>query len=293
MKEKWYIDKYLPNRHSYHRIRKILFQKKTKFQKIQIFDLFDFGKSLVIDEMPQSSENDEWIYHECLIHPSLILQPINKNLEVLVLGTGEGATLREILKYKNIKKITAVDIDKEAVEIFQKFFYKIHQNSFWDPKVTLVFDSAENFLKRTTEKYDLIFFDITDIIFFNLGKIKESPSNFFQNIYKKLKKNGTFTMHTSNLTEVNYKTHFKMKRLLKKVFPKVYSYRVYIPFFSNYWGFLFASPKVKFNPLKISQKFIENKIKKHQLEKNLKYFSSEIYKSIFTLPPFLKKFEIL
>ncbi len=292
MKQKWYIDKYLPNRHSYHRIRKILFQKKTKFQKIQIFDLFDFGKSLVIDEMPQSSENDEWIYHECLIHPSLILLA-NKKLEVLVLGAGEGVTLREILKYKNIKKITAVDFDKQAVEIFQKFFYKMHQGSFSDPKVDLVFDSAESFLKNTIKKYDLIFSDITDITFFDLGKIKTSPFNFCQNIYKKLKKNGIFTMHTSNLSEIHYKSHFRIKRLLEKIFPKVYSYRVFIPFFGDYWGFLIASPNLKFNPLKISQEFIKNKIKKHQLEKKLKYFSPETYKSIFTLPPFFKKFEIL
>jgi len=292
MKQKWYIDKYRPHVHVYHRIRKVLFQKKTRFQNIQIFDLFDCGKSLVIDGIPQSAEKDEWIYHECLIHPALILQPANKKLEILVLGAGEGATLRELLKYQNVRKIIAVDIDQEALKIFQKFFPGMHQNSFNNPKINLVIDSAENFLKNTRKKYDLIFSDITDFSFFNLGSdTKKSQLDFYKFICQKLKKNGIFTMHTCDFSEINYKGHFQLKRLLEKIFPKVYSYRVYISFFDDYWGFLIASENLKFNPLNISIKFIKNKIKRHHLEKKLKYFSPEIYKSIFTLPPFLKKFE--
>jgi spermidine synthase len=330
MKQKWYIDKYLPHVHVRHRIKKILFRKKTKFQNIQIFDLFDCGKSLVIDGIPQNAEKDEWIYHECLIHPALILQPVNKKLEILVLGAGEGATLRELLKYKNVKTITAVDIDQEAVEIFKKFFPKIHQDLFNNPKVNLVIDSAENFLKNTVKKYDLIFSDITDVSFFNLdSKIKKSNSDFYsigkskvseniqyaedrfysignlktpdntqytegifyKLIYQKLKKNSLFVMHTCDFSEIDYKKHFQLKRILSKIFPQVYSYRTYVSFFNDYWGFLIASPNLKFNPLKISEKTIKNKIKQQNLEKKLKYFSPEIYKAIFSLPPFLKKIE--
>jgi spermidine synthase len=292
MEQKWYIDKYLPQVRVWHRVKKKLFQKKTKFQNIQIFDLFDYGKSLVIDGIPQSSEKDEWIYHECLIHPALVSQPINKKLEILVLGAGEGAALRELLKYKNVKNITAVDVDKEAVEIFQKFFPEMHRGSFWNPKVSLVFDSALNFLKKRAKKYDLIFSDITDVSFFNLGsRGKKSQLDFYKLIYQSLKKNGIFVMHACDFNEINYENHFKLKRLLKKVFPKVFSYRAYIPFFTDYWGFLISSANLKFNPLKISEKTIEKKIKQQNLEKKLKYFSPEIYKTIFTLPPFLKKLE--
>jgi len=269
MKQKWYIDKYLPNYRGYYLIKKVLFEKKTKFQKIQIFDLFDFGKSLVIDNIAQSSEKDEFIYHECLIHPALILQSARKKIEILVLGAGEGATLRELLKYKNVKKITTVDIDKEAVEIFKKFLPEMHQGSFNDKRVNLVIASAEDFLLNTDKKYDVIFSDISDFSYFNLGSTaKKSQINFYKLINQKLNKDGIFVMHTSDFSEVNYKDHFKLKKTLEKVFPKVYSYRAYISFFDDYWGFLISSPNPKFNPNNISEKFIRNKNKSRKIYTN-------------------------
>ncbi len=292
MQKKWYTDKYIKNCHVRFRVKKFLFQKKTKFQKIEIFDLFDYGKSLVIDGIAQSAEKDEWVYHESLIHPALILQPVNKKLEILVLGAGEGATLRELLKYKNVKRIAAVDIDLEAVKIFKKFFPKMHQESFDDKRVNLVIDSAENFLKKTEKKYDIIFSDISDFTFFNLGsKENKSQINFYKLIFEKLDKNGIFVMHTYEFDEIDYEDHFKIKRTVEKVFPKTYSYRSYIPFFTAYWGFLISSPNRKFNPLNVSSKIIQERMRKQKLEKKLKYFSPDIFKAIFTLPPFLKKIE--
>ena len=292
MQKKWYVDKYIENCHVYFKIKKFLFQKKTKFQKIEIFNLFNYGKSLVIDGIAQSAEKDEWVYHESLIHPALILQPVNKKLEILVLGAGEGATLRELLKYKNVKTITAVDIDLEAVKIFKKFFPKMHQGSFNDKRVNLVIDSAENFLKTTEKKYDIIFSDISDFTFFNLdSKENKSQINFYKLISRKLDRNGIFVMHTYEFDEVDYEDHFKIKRIVEKVFPKTYSYRSYIPFFAAYWGFLISSSDRKFNPLNISSKIIQKRIRRQKLEKKLKYFSPDIFKAIFTLPPFLKKIE--
>jgi len=289
MKKNWYTDRYSKNLHTSFKIKKVLFEKKTKFQKIQIFDLFGFGKSLITDGITQSAQKDEFIYHESLIHPALILQPANKELEILVLGAGEGATLRELLKYKNVKKITTVDIDKEAVGIFKKFFPEMHQGSFDDKRVDLIIDSAEKFLLKTRKKYDVIFSDISDFTFFNLGSTaKKSQEAFYKLIYKRLNKNGFFVMHTSNFSEITNKEHFDLKKILDKIFPKVFSYRAYVPFFADFWGFLISSPDKKFNPLKISAGETKKRIEKSKLKEKLKYFSPEIFQSLFSLPPFLK-----
>lgn len=289
MANKWFIDKYSPNLHTYFKIKKVLLEKKTKFQKIQIFELFDFGKSLVTDGITQSAQKDEFIYHDCLIHPALILQPWNKKLEILVLGAGEGATMRELLKYKNVKKITAVDIDGEAIKIFKKYFPEMHQGSFNDKRVKLIIDSAENFLLNNNKKYDVIFSDISDFTFFNLGStVKKSEVAFYKLMSARLNKTGFFVMHTSNLSEIIYKDHFNLKKILDKIFPKVYSYRAYVPFFADYWGFLISSPDNKFNPLNISAQEIEKRLKQRGLKNELKYFSPEMFKAIFSLPPFLK-----
>jgi spermidine synthase len=282
----WYIDNYLPNVQVWHQIKKVLFEKKTKFQTIQILDLYDCGKSLIIDGIPQSSVSDEWIYHECLVHPALLSQLADKKLEVLVLGAGEGATLREILKYKNVKKITTIDIDKEAVKIFKKYFPEMHQSSFTNPKIDLIIDSADNFLRNANKKYDIIYSDISDFSFFNLkSKMKKSELDFYKLVNQKLNRNGIFAMHTCDFSEVNYQGHLRLKRLLEKVFPYVYSYRAYVDFFGDYWGFLIASPNKKFKPLKISKQSLKRKLQ----GKKLKFLSPEMYKAIFTLPPFLNK----
>lgn len=283
MRQKWYVDAYVSTSHIHWRVKKLLFHKKTKFQDIQIFDLAELGKSLVIDGIPQSCVKEEWIYHEALIHPALILQGKKKNLQILVLGAGEGATLREILKHKNIKQITTIDIDREAVEIFKKFFPEMHQGFFDHPKVNLVFDSAENFLTNNQKKYDVIYSDISDPGYYNLSsKVKRPETYFYKLIRQNLKKDGILAMHSNNFSEVNYKAHNRLKKILKKVFPKVYPYRAYISFFGGYWGFLIASARENFNPLK-------KEFKSMDLERKLEYLSPEMFKAIFTLPPFLKK----
>lgn len=291
MKQSWYIDTYLPNSHVHWRVKKLLFHKKTEFQDIKIFDLAEVGKSLVIDGIPQSCVKDEWIYHEVLIHPALILHPKKNNLEILILGAGEGATLREILKHKNIKRITTIDIDREAVSIFKKFLPEMHQGFFDHPKVNLIFDSAENFLLRNKKKYDIIYSDISDPSYYNLSsKIKKTETYFYNLIRQTLKKDGIFVMHSNNFSEVIYQDHIRLKKIVKKVFPNVFSYRAYVSFFSHYWGFLIASVNRKINPLKISEKNLEKLFKQKGISQKLKYLSPEMFKAIFTLPPFLKKF---
>ena len=292
MTKSWYVDTYDPNSNIHWRVKKLLFHKKTKFQDIKIFDLYQCGKSLVIDGIPQSSVEEEWIYHEVLIHPALILYGKKKNLEILVLGAGEGATLREILKHKNIKSINTVDIDREAVDIFKKFFPEMHQGFFDHPKVNLIFDSAENFLAKSNKKYDVIYLDISDLGYYNLSsRVKKSETHFYNLIRKNLDQNGVLAMHSTNFSEVNYAGHIRLKKILEKVFKKVYSCRVYLSFFGVYWGFLVASPyhNNKFNPLAVSEKNLKKRFKETGLEGKLKYLSPEMFKAIFTLPPFLKK----
>ena len=130
IKGNWYVDDYLPNTQTYHRIRKKVIRKKTKFQLIEILDLYDFGRSLFINGNPQSCEGSEWVYHECLVHPALLLGPVKKKKRVLVLGAGEGATARELLKYKSVSRITLVDVNKEAMDIFKKYLPMMHKGSF-------------------------------------------------------------------------------------------------------------------------------------------------------------------
>jgi len=120
----------------------------------------------------------------------MLLGSDTKKKSVLVLGAGEGATAREILKYKNVSKIKLVDVDKEAVMIFKKYLPAMHKGSFDDPRVKLVVDNAGDFLKKSEDRYDVIISDMTDLDFFELGtKAVETRREFYELMYDNLKKN--------------------------------------------------------------------------------------------------------
>ncbi|MDI6778124.1 MAG: RsmD family RNA methyltransferase [Patescibacteria group bacterium] len=289
-KGKWYIDDYLPNTWTMHRIRREIVRKKTKYQLIEIMDLFDFGRSLFIDGNPQSCEGSEWMYHECLVHPAMLLGPDVKKKTILVLGAGEGATARELLKYRNVSDVTLVDVDEEAMKIFKKFLPMMHKNSFSHSKVKIVIDSASDFLKKNQEEYDVIISDITDCNFFSLGtKISRTEKDFYSLIAARLKKDGLFATHAGDLNEDEHKTHVRLRKFMKKIYPSVYSYKAYIPFLENEWGFLIASQNKGFNPKKFKEKIIQKRILKCGIEKKLDYISPEILKAAFIFSPRLEK----
>ena len=141
-------------------IKKVLVEKKSLYQKIQIFDTKVYGRMLVLDGIIQITEKDEAAYSEMLAHPAI---KILKNLkEVLIIGGGDGAVAEEVLKYNFIKRIDLVDIDEEVVKLSKKYFKKINKNSLVNKKVKLYFEDAFNFTSKTKNKYDLIIADRPD-----------------------------------------------------------------------------------------------------------------------------------
>ncbi|MBI3250579.1 MAG: methyltransferase domain-containing protein [Candidatus Andersenbacteria bacterium] len=282
--QEWAEDAYCKNEIIRHRIKEVIVQEQTPFQKVEIYDLYDYGLSLFIDGIPQSATKDEWIYHECLVHPAMVCSQHNHNFRVLVLGAGEGASLRELLKYDHIKNIDAIDVDRQAVQLFQKHLKEMHHNSYDHQKVNLQFRNAGDFLKSTVNQYDVIISDITDVNFFNLGAAEaREQADFYELIKKRLKTNGILAMHSSELTEIHYHKHLAMSKLLHNIFANVFSYRVYVPFFECSWGFLLATNDQALNPLDMT----ENQFEKRMDSKiSLKYITPRNLRSIFTVPNF-------
>lgn len=282
--QEWVEDAYCKNEIIRHRIKEIIVQEQTPFQKVEIYDLFDYGLSVFIDGIPQSAVKDEWLYHECLVHPAMICSQNSGDCRVLVLGAGEGASLRELLKYDHIKSIDAIDVDRQAVQLFQKYLKEMHHHSYSHEKVNLQFKNAGDFLNRTTLQYDVIISDITDVNFFNLGAVKaREQADFYELIKRKLKPSGILAMHSSELTEIHYHKHLAMRNLMRSIFTNVFSYRVYVPFFECSWGFLLATNDQNLNPLEMTEKQFEERM---DSQINLKFITPRNLRSIFTIPNF-------
>jgi len=123
--DKWFGDHITPYITYLHVIDNIVYSGQTRFQYVEILDLKESGRCLVLDGKIQSTEQDEFIYHEALVHPPLILHPHPRR--VCVIGGGEGAILREVLTYHTVEKVSMIDIDEEVVKICQRFISSLWQ----------------------------------------------------------------------------------------------------------------------------------------------------------------------
>ena len=281
----WFIDRESDFRFIHNRFERRVCSRKTPFQQVDIVDTQNLGRVVVLDEKVQSSESDEFIYHEALVHPVMITHPNPKN--VLILGGGEGATLREVLKHATVQKVVMVDIDREFVRLCKKYLKKWHRGSFKDRRVDVLFIDAMSYMKDTEHMFDIIIADISDPI--EKGPAVKIYTKEFYNLVKRaLSPNGIFVTHA---TEVHYslykKTADEILQILKGLFPLVKFYFEYIPSFICLWGFAIAS--LKYNPEKISAGTIGKRLRERGIE-CLRYYNAETHKRMFTLPACLRRF---
>jgi len=280
---KWFYDPVSPDFVQLHSIKDILYTGKTKFQSVKIIRTSSFGKCLVLDDKIQSSEVDEFIYHEALVHPSMILHPDPQT--VFIAGGGEGATLREVLAHTSVKRAVMVDIDKEAVDICRQFLPSLHQGSFEDPRAELLHLDAKGYLADCGEKFDIIIIDITD-------PLKGSPSyllytqQFYRLAQEKLAPQGILSVQSECCSWREEFIFTAINRTLRTVFPKVFPYQAYMPVFSSEWGFTLAS--FELNPLSLSVEEVDKRVST-RIPKGLRFYDGLTHQGMFSLPKYLRE----
>lgn len=282
--DNWFIDKDSKHRWIYHRIKRHVVSKKTKFQQVAFIDTHDLGLVVILDNKIQSTEVDEFVYHEALVHPAMITHPDPKN--ILIIGGGEGATLREVLKHPTVKRAVMVDIDKEFVHLCKKYLKKWHQGSFNDERVKLIFTDAREYIKKTNFLFDIIISDISD-------PVEEGPAQklftkeFYSSIKSILKPDGIFITHA---TAAFYTSNKSISTEIFKMFSDIFQlsdfYYEYIPSFSSLWAFTIGS--LKYSPKKLSSASLDKRLRKRGL-RNLSYYDQETHKRLFYLPKCLRK----
>src|SRR4030043_2000481 len=159
-KRKWLYDEVSPDLTQLHRIKRVIYSGRTEFQSIEIVDTGSFGVCLVLDGKIQSSERDEFIYHEALVHPAMLGHACPET--VFIAGGGEGATLREVLAHKAVKKVVMVDIDRQVIDICRRYLSLFHQGSFDDSRLELCFADARGYLQDTNDRFDVIIIDLVE-----------------------------------------------------------------------------------------------------------------------------------
>src|SRR4030065_1281575 len=261
-KRKWLYDEVSPNLTQLHRIKKAIYSGRTEFQSVEIVDTRSFGVCLVLDGKIQSSERDEFIYHEALVHPAMLSHACPEM--VFIAGGGEGATLREVLTHKTVKRVVMVDIDKQVIDICRRYLSVLHRGSFDDSRLELHFADARKYLQETRDRFDVVIIDLVE-------PLEEAPAcllytqEFYQLVKERLNPDGIMSVQSGASGWTNLQNFTAIINTLKSVFAIVCPYQAYVPSFVDLWGFTTASQNI--NPTELLSEDADHRIAARRLKK--------------------------
>jgi len=281
-KHRWFHDYVNPDITISHHIKELIYSGQTKFQSIAIIDNDSFGKCLVLDGKIQSSEVDEFIYHEALVHPAMVTHPNPE--KVFIAGGGEGATLREVLAHNTIKKAVMVDIDEEVVNICRHFLPSWHQNSFDDQRAELHFADARAYLEKNDAKFDVIIIDLPDPLEKGPARLLYTRE-FYELVKQRLQPDGIISVQAESANWTQIANFVDIVNTLANVFPIVRPYQAHVPSFNSLWGFATASQKL--DPQKLTPEEIDLKIST-RISRQLKSYDGLTHQAMFTIPKHLR-----
>ncbi|MCS7097992.1 MAG: hypothetical protein NZ922_03315 [Candidatus Methanomethyliaceae archaeon] len=220
------------------KVSKIYALKKSQYQEIVLAEIEGFGKALILDKFIQSTEKDEHIYHELLVHPAMTLHPNPRR--ILIIGGGEGATLREVLKHNTVEEAIMVDIDSVVVEFSKKYLGIIHQESFNDKRAKVIIMDGKDYVEQASnESFDVIIMDLTDPYAGDVAKPLYS-SEFFMKLKRVLKRNGVLATQAGSSYFYSEEYNYVLNNI-KKVFKNISEYWFWLPSFGLNVNFIVAS----------------------------------------------------
>jgi len=220
------------------RLKRVLHSGRTAFQEVLIAETYNYGLALFLDGVIQSSEDDEALYHELLVQPAMLRHAEPR--DVLVLGGGEGAVLREVLVHRSVRSCTMVDIDPELVELSRQHLQRWHRGAFGDPRARVVAVDGRKFIEEDDGFYDVVIVDLVDMIADGIAEPLYSRQ-FYELLRRRLRPGAIVAVQGLEFSFMDDKAHAALARTLRTVFSEVYSYRATIPSFLAGWGFIVAS----------------------------------------------------
>jgi len=280
-REVWFTDKDQNVALSIRHKGKLLFNEQSKFQKVQVYDTFAYGKMLTIDNMVMCTEKDEYGYHEMLIHIPMNTHPNPR--KVLVIGGGDGGSIREILRHPEVESVKMVEIDDVVVKASKQHLPTLSSGFDHERLELIIGDGIQYLADCAAESYDVIIID---------GSDPEGPSeglftaSFFKDVHRCLKSDGLLCTHSES-PHFNRNVFVELTHCVKGIFgtDKVNTFLVYIPTYpTGMWSFLCAS-KGDLHPLRdlddgAADLFAE--------EHGLQYYHAGIHRSAFVLPRFVR-----
>ena len=256
---------------------KLLYSKQSEFQKVEVFETESaLGRVLTLDDLMMTTEGDEFHYHEMIAHVPMMHHPNPKT--VLVIGGGDGGTIREVLKHDTVEKAVLCEIDGLVIEACKEHLPTI-ACELDNPKCEILVEDAIEYIKDKENMFDIVLIDSTDPMGPGEGLFTEE---FYTNVKRSLKKGGIVAAQSES-PFVNKEEIKKMYNLLKKVFPICSTFTSNIPTYpGGYWAWAFCSVDVK--PLEYF-----NEERAAEIIPTCKIYNKEYHNARFALPNHLKE----
>jgi len=253
---------------------KILIKKTSKYQEIIVIENEYYGKALMLDGCWMTSLKDEKYYHECLVHPAL--SSIDEKSNVLIIGGGDGGTVRECVKYSQISKIDLVEIDEEVIKISKEFLREIGGEAWNDKRLEIHVDDGVKWVKKTRDNfYDVIFIDCSDPSEFSNLLF----SDFFYKECKRILTPKGILATQSESPESFKKIHINILKTLKNIFKFSETMYSFVPIYpSGIWSWTFASSE----DLSLSKQNYDEVVK---IEKGCEIWNLNFQNAAFKMMP--------
>lgn len=276
--KEWFTEAFENNTAFSVRYTQKLYEAKSEFQKIEVYETPVMGRVLSLDGCFMVTEKDSFVYHEMITHPTMAM--VSDPQAALVIGGGDGGTITELIKYPSLKSITLCEIDGEVVSTCEKFFPEI-SSGLKDPRVKVVCLDGAAYVKEFKEEFDVILIDSTDPV--GPGKALYEM-DFYMSVKNALKKGGVATFQTESPMFMSDVFADTVKNL-RSVFGQECAspYLAVIPSYpGGLWSFTSCSPGAKdfSGPLgNLSEDLLES----------LNYYSAQVHSAAFALPNFVRR----
>ena len=256
-----------------------LYGGRSPYQFIDIVETLEYGRMLFLDGVAQSSERDEFIYHEALVHPAVLTHPDPQT--ICIIGGAEGATLKETLKHPTVSRVVMVDIDEMLVRACQEHLPGYSCGAYDDPRLELIFGDGRGFLEETDEVFDAVIIDLSD-------PLPDSPGvylftrEFYQLVYDRLSEEGAAGVQGESLQPWRVHFHARLVNTMATIFPNVFGYQYNLPSFHEVHGMILASKGQDPRQLDLG-----GRITQRGLE--LKYLSPNYMPGLFYMPGYVEE----
>jgi spermidine synthase len=226
-----------------------------------------------------TSEKEEFVYHENLMHPALTAHAAPK--KVLVIGGGDGGSSEEALKHPSLESVTMVEIDGDVIEVAKQHFQAVHNGVFDNPKLKVRVEDGMKFVRETQERFDLVALDLNDPV----GPAAALYSmEFFQQLRQVLAPGGALVLHLGSPVAQPERVA-ELSQRLHSVFRIVRPYTVYIPLYGSLWAMAVCSDKL--DPKAFTADEIDRRIEQRKLQE-LRFYNGETHEGVFALPYYVR-----